>query len=104
MGTLKIVMVAASPEILGGQFVQAANLASALRGDGVDVSFLPIDPPFPRGLAWVRRWPYARTILNEALYLPSLAGLKRADVVHIFSAAYWSFLLGPAAAIDMARV
>jgi len=96
-------MVAASLDILGGQFVQAANLASALRADGVDVRFIPINPPFPAGIRWARRWPYARTLLNETLYLPSLAGLRHADVVHVFSAAYWSFLLGPAPAITMAK-
>jgi len=37
------------------------------------------------------------------LYLPSLAGLRRADVAHVFSASYWSFLLASAPAIMMAR-
>jgi len=101
--TPRIAMVAAGADILGGQFVQAASLAAALRSDGADVSFLPVNPPFPAGLRWARRLPYARTILNEALYLPSLRALRRADVVHVFSASYWSFLLGPAAAISMAR-
>jgi len=99
----KIAMVAASHDILGGQFVQAASLASALRADGAEVTFIPVNPPFPAAIRWARRWPYARTVLNEALYLPSLGGLRDADVVHVFSAAYWSFLLGPAAAITMAR-
>ena len=99
----RIVLVAAGHDILGGQFVQAANLAGALRADGVDVRFIPINPPFPAGIRWARRWPYARTLLNETLYLPSLAALRHADVVHVFSAAYWSFLLGPAPAITMAR-
>jgi len=103
MPTLRIAMIAASQDILGGQFVQAANLAAALRADGAEVHFIPVNPPFPAGLRWVRRWPYARTLLNGALYLPSLSGLRRADVVHVFSAAYWSFLMGPAAAITMAR-
>ena len=96
-------MVAASRDILGGQFVQAASLAAALRVDGFDVTFVPVNPPFPKGLRWLRRWPYARTILNEALYLPGLARLRSADCVHVFAASYWSFLLGPAAAITAAR-
>ena len=98
----RIAMVAASLDILGGQGVQAAALAAALRADGVDVTFIPIDPTFPSGLRWLRRWPYARTLLNQMLYLPSLAGLRHADVVHVFSASYWSFLLAPAPAITMA--
>jgi glycosyltransferase involved in cell wall biosynthesis len=45
-----------------------------------------------------------RTVLNEALYIPSLRRLRHADVVHIFSASYWSFLLAPAPAIVMAKL
>ncbi|MBI4638161.1 MAG: glycosyltransferase family 4 protein [Candidatus Rokubacteria bacterium] len=100
---MRIALVAASPEIVGGQSVQAQALAVGLREAGHEVAFVPVDPQFPRGLAWVRRWPYARSLLNQALYLPSLSRLRRADVVHIFSASYWSFLLAVAPAILAAR-
>jgi len=100
---LGIGLVAASLDILGGQGVQAVALAAALRREGVDVRFIPIDPPFPPGLRWLRRVPCARTVLNQALYLPGLAGLRRVDVAHLFSASYWSFLLGPVPAIVAAR-
>ncbi|MGE5183773.1 MAG: glycosyltransferase family 4 protein [Acidobacteriota bacterium] len=89
----RIALVAASTEILGGQAVQAAALVDALRGDGWDVTFLPVNVPFPRGLGWLRRIRYARTIVNEALYLASLRALRDHDVVHVFTASYWSFLL-----------
>ena len=100
---LGIGLVAASLDILGGQGVQAVALAAALRREGVDVRFIPIDPPFPPGLRWLRRVPCARTLLNQALYLPGLLGLRRVDVAHLFSASYWSFLLGPVPAIVAAR-
>ncbi len=100
---MRIALVAASLEIVGGQSVQAQALALGLREAGHEVAFVPINPRFPRGLRWVRRWPYARTLLNEALYLPSLRRLVRADVVHIFSASYWSFLLAVVPAIVAAR-
>ena len=96
-------MVVASLDIVGGHGVQAATLATHLREDGYDVSLVPINPPFPRGLGWVRRCPYARTMLNQALYRPSLRRLARSDVVHVFAASYWSFLLGPVPAILAAR-
>lgn len=95
--------MAASPEILGGQAVQARALLEGLRREGYHVDFIPIDPPFPRPLAASRRLPYARTILNQALYLPSLERLRAVDVVHVLSAAYWSFLLGPVPAMLAAR-
>jgi glycosyltransferase involved in cell wall biosynthesis len=47
--------------------------------------------------------PYLRTLLNQALYLASLEQLRRADAVHVLSASYWSFLLGPAPALVAAR-
>src|SRR5262249_23225327 len=99
----RVVMVSASLEILGGHGVQAAALAEGLGRDGYAVALLPINPRFPRGLRWVRRHAYVRTLLNEALFLPSLWSLRRADVAHIFSASYWSFLLGPVPAIEAAR-
>jgi glycosyltransferase involved in cell wall biosynthesis len=99
----RIVLVAASLDILGGQGVQARTVADALRRDGYQVLFIPINPRFPPGFRWLRRYPYARTCLTEALYLPSLGRLRSADVVHIFSASYWSFLLAPVPAILAAR-
>ena len=100
---MRITLVAASLEIVGGQAVQAQALAFGLRDAGYQVAFVPINPRFPRGLRWVRRWPYARTLLNQAFYLPSLRRLRRADVVHVFSASYWSFLLAVVPAVLVAR-
>jgi len=66
--------------------------------------FIPINPSFPRGLRWLRRYPYLRTLLNQSLYIPSLRRLRRADVAHVFSASYWSFLLAPVPAIVAGRL
>jgi glycosyltransferase involved in cell wall biosynthesis len=78
-------------------------LAESLREEGRDVRFVPIDPPFPRGARWLRRVPYARTILNESIYQVRLLDLRRSDVVHVFSAAYWSFVLSALPAVVAAR-
>jgi glycosyltransferase involved in cell wall biosynthesis len=99
----RIAMVVASLDIVGGHGVQAATLAAHLRREGYPVSFVPINPPFPRGLGWVRRCPYVRTLLTQALYAPSLRRLAQTDVVHVFAASYWSFVLGPVPAILAAR-
>ena len=95
----RIALVAPGLEILGGQSVQALAIAAGLRADGYDVAFVRINPRFPRAFRWVRRCPYVRTALNQALYLPSLRALRHADVVHVFSASYWSFLLAPVPAM-----
>ncbi|HKY73018.1 MAG TPA: glycosyltransferase family 4 protein [Nitrospira sp.] len=99
----KIAMVAPTLGILGGQAVQAKVLADHLRADGYDVRLVPINPPFPRGAGWLKRLRYIRTVANEGLYLPTLRKLRSADVVHVASASYWSFLLAPLPAIVAAR-
>jgi len=99
----RVAIVAASPEIVGGQGVQAQSLIESLERDGYAVTFVPIDVRLPRALRWVRRVPVFRTIVNQALYVPSLRRLARVDVVHVFSASYWSFLLAPVPAMAIAR-
>ena len=99
----RVAFVAASLDILGGQGVQAQTLLQALRRDGYDVTFTPVNPRFPPGLRWVRTVPYLRTALNQSLYVPSLLRLASADVVHVFSASFWAFLLGPAPAMVAAK-
>jgi glycosyltransferase involved in cell wall biosynthesis len=96
-------IVAASLDILGGQGVQACSLVDALRGEGYPVTFLPINPRFPRPLRWLTRVRYVRTLATQMAYVPSLARLASVDVVHVFSASYWSFLLAPVPAMLAAR-
>ncbi len=100
----RIALVAASLEILGGQEIQGRTLVSRLQNEGYEVTFIPINPRFPVGFRWIRRYRYVRTILNQLFYLPSLHRLRRADVAHIFSASYWSFLLSPVPAIVAGRL
>jgi glycosyltransferase involved in cell wall biosynthesis len=99
----RIAIVAASIEILGGQGVQARALVEEMRADGHDVVFIPINPPFPRRLSWLRAYRGLRTVVNQSLYLPGLARLAAVDVVHVFSASYASFLLAPMPAMAVAR-
>jgi len=100
----RVALVAASLDNVGGHGVEAALLADVLRRDGHLVRFIPINPRFPQGLGWVRGVPYLRTALSMVLYLPSLFALRHADVVHVFAASYWSFLLGPVPAILAGRL
>lgn len=99
-----IALVAASMRTLGGHGVQASLLVRELRDEGYTVMFLPIDPSFPAAARWLRRLPGARTLLNQALYLPSLLALRRAQVVHVFAASHWSFLISPVPAMLVAKL
>src|SRR5258705_12152395 len=75
----KVVLVGPGGSAPGGQAVQVRALTTHLREAGVHVTFLALSRPFPRFSRWVRRWRYARTMLNEALYVPALRTLKGAD-------------------------
>lgn len=99
----RVAIVAASLDILGGQGVQARSLVDALRADGQPVTFIPINPRFPRPLGGLRNWRGVRTIVNQSLYIPGLTRLAAVDVAHVFSAAYASFLLAPLPAMLAAR-
>lgn len=99
----RIAFVAPGLDTLGGQGIQAHTLVEELRREGYQVTFIPINPRFPAGVGWLRRYPYTRTLLNQALYLTSLVRLRSADVTHVFAASYWSFLLAPVPAIVAAR-
>jgi glycosyltransferase involved in cell wall biosynthesis len=99
-----ITVVVASLDILGGQSIQARSLMDGLRDSGYAVDLLPMNPRFPKGLGWLRRLPYVRTVLNQILYLPSLVALRKSDVAHVFSASYWSFLLAPVPALLAAKL
>src|SRR5436309_9229320 len=100
----RIAIVGWSVEGMGGQSAQAHALVRQLQQEGYAVSFIPMEPRFPSGLQWVRRYPYVRTLLNQLLYLPSLLRLRPAEVMHVFSASYWSFLLSPLPAIIAGRM
>jgi glycosyltransferase involved in cell wall biosynthesis len=99
-------LVGPSLDILGGQAVQLERLRARLQQvPDLEVDFLPVNPRLPGGLAWMQRIKYVRTLVTETAYIASLvARLRRYDVVHIFSASYFSFVLAPTPALVLARV
>ena len=103
---LDIAMVAPSMGILGGQAVQAARLLAAWQHDpDVHAWLVPINPQPPRGFGWTTEIKYVRTIATQIFYWPLLVReLRKADVVHVFSASYFSFLLAPLPAVLIARL
>jgi L-malate glycosyltransferase len=103
---VRVAIVGPSLRYQGGQSVQANLLTRNWRDDpAADVRFVPIDPELPRSLKWVERIPYLRTVVRMPFFLMGVwYGMREADIVHIFSASYWSFLLNPAPAWLMARM
>jgi len=103
---LKITIVAPSLRGSGGQAVQASLLLNHWRDDpAVRVRHVPTDPELPFGFRWTGRIPYFRTLARMPFYVAKLwSGMRDAEVVHIFSASYWSFLLAPYPALMLARL
>ena len=104
--TLRVAIVAASLRILGGQAVQAQRLLDAWQTEKrVTAWLVPIDPVAPGPLSAMQRVKVLRTIVTQLCYWPLLLReLRKADVVHVFSASYLSFLLSPLPAIVIARL
>ena len=98
---IRVCLVAPSLSILGGQAVAAQRLLERLRMvPGLEVDFLPHDPRTNALLRQLQRVKYVRTVATSIAYVESLLRrLPAYDVVHVFSASYWSFLLAPTPAI-----
>jgi glycosyltransferase involved in cell wall biosynthesis len=103
---LRVALVAPSTGILGGQAVQAERLLRAWRDDPeVQAWLVPINPVPPGALRKAIEVKYLRTVVTQLCYWPSLVReLRHADVVHVFSASYFSFLLAPLPAVLIAKL
>ncbi len=106
MSALRVAIVAPTLEILGGHSVQAAALLAGWSQDReVEAWLVPINPAPPVWLAGAARLRFVRTLVTQATFWPLLwRELRRADVVHVFSASYTSFVLAPLPAWLIARL
>jgi glycosyltransferase involved in cell wall biosynthesis len=103
---IRIAIVAASLRILGGQAVQAQRLLDGWRNEpSVEAWLVPINPIPPRPFHGLLQIKYVRTVATQVVYWPLLVReLRRADIVHVFSASYASFLVSPLPAIVVGRL
>ncbi|HEX8423959.1 MAG TPA: hypothetical protein VF634_11135, partial [Pyrinomonadaceae bacterium] len=103
---VRVLLVAPSLGILGGQAVVAARLLARLREEpSLEVTFLPHNPRLPGLLGELQKIKYVRTVLTSVAYVASLLWRVRAcDCVHTFSASYTSFVLAPTPAILIAKL
>jgi glycosyltransferase involved in cell wall biosynthesis len=66
----------------------------------IELSFIPHNPRLPGPLRVLQRVKYVRTVGTSLAYVALLLKkLRTQDVVHVFSASYWSFLLAPTPAV-----
>lgn len=103
---LSVCIAAPSLDIYGGQSIQAVRLVRALSLDpALKVEFLPQNPRLPWPLAYLQHVKYIRTIVTTVYYLLLLlVRMGRYDIVHVFSASYWSYLLSSAPPLFVARL
>jgi glycosyltransferase involved in cell wall biosynthesis len=99
---IRILLIAPSLDIIGGQSMQANQLLRCLSKEpSVQVHFLPVNPRLHPALSMK----YVRTLITLVLYLARLAAaIRRADVLHIFTPGYLAFYLAPVPALLLARL
>jgi glycosyltransferase involved in cell wall biosynthesis len=92
---LKVLIVGPSLDILGGQARQAARLIGHFRNEPrLHVRFLPVNPRLPGPLSLLQKIKYVRTVVTTLWFWATLLyQAPRFDILHIFSASYYSYLL-----------
>ena len=103
---IRLLLVAPALRILGGQAVQANYLIEHLSREPMfKLSFVPHNPRLPGPFTVLQSIKYVRTIVTSLFYwINLLIQVPKHDIVHTFSASYFSFLLAPTPAILIARL
>ncbi|MGE3844547.1 MAG: glycosyltransferase family 4 protein [Vicinamibacterales bacterium] len=103
---MRVLFVAPSLDIVGGQSIQADLVMQRLRETSrVAVDFVPINPRLPGPFRSVQSYRFVRTGPTFLYYVFNLfRAIRRCDLLHVFSASYLSFVLAPTPAILMGRL
>ncbi len=99
-------MVAPSLDIVGGQSRQAARLMERLKPEpDLEISFLPHNPRLPGILRKLQSIKYVRTIVTTFYYIVLLLlRVRKYDIIHVFSASYYSYSLSVVPAVVISRL
>jgi len=103
---VRVCILAPSLDLVGGQARQAERLINGLASEpSLEIGFIPHNPPVPGPLRVLQRIKYVRTVVTTALYWWMLVSrLWRYDVVHAYSASYYSYLLSVLPAIVLGKL
>lgn len=103
---LRVLMVAPSLDMLGGQSRQCARLRGQLQQEpSLAVSFQPVNPRLPGPLRKLQSVKYVRTAVTTLWYWAQLiVSAWRADILHVFSASYYSYMLSAMPAVLLGRL
>lgn len=102
---VRVLLIAPSKDILGGQSVQASRILGNLEREPlVEATFLPMNPrlgPFQ----FLKKIKFVRTAVTSLTFLARLLWqAPRHDIVHVFAASYYSFVWAPAPAIVVSKL
>lgn len=103
---IRVLISAPSLAIYGGQALLAARLIERFSDESaLAVAFQPHNPRLPRGCAWLQSIKYVRTVVTTLLYIVMLVCRAwRYDIIHVFAASYYSYLLSVVPAFLVARL
>jgi len=103
---IKVLLAAPSLQIIGGQSRQAVRLQELFRDEpAVDISFIPHNPQLPGPLGWLQQIKYLRTFVTTVAYCVLLfLRVPRCELIHVFSASYYSYLCCVAPAILIGKL
>lgn len=92
---VRVCILAPSLDLVGGQARQAERLIKGLASEpSLEIGFIPHNPRLPGPLGLLQRIKYVRTVVTSVAYWLIIATrLWRYDVVHVYSASYYSYLL-----------
>ena len=103
---IKVLLAAPSLQIIGGQSRQAVRLQELFRDEpAVEISFIPHNPQLPGPLGWLQQIKYLRTFVTTVAYCVLLfLRVPRCELIHVFSASYYSYLCCVAPAILIGKL
>ena len=103
---LRVLVVAPSLDILGGQSRQAVRLMEGLKHEpDLDVGFLPHNPRLPGILRSLQSIKYVRTLVTMLYYIALLLlRVRKYDIIHIFCASYYSYSMSAIPALAISRL
>jgi glycosyltransferase involved in cell wall biosynthesis len=103
---LRVLVVAPSLDILGGQSRQAIRLMEGLKPEpGLEISFLPHNPRLPGLLRKLQSIKYVRTVVTTFYYIALLLWrVRQYDIIHVFCASYYSYSMSAIPALAISRL
>ena len=103
---LRVLIVAPSLDIVGGQSRQAVRMIEGLKSQpDLEVAFLAHNPRLPGILRSLQAIKYVRTFVTTVFYVMlMLWRVRKYDIIHIFCASYYSYSFCAIPALFVARL